>query len=354
MSLTNAIDFEDLGPGIVYGYEFNVDGIPQSLTTQVNFNRIPGKKHPTHGGKFKYLAGRLSTNPADNRNGYKVYRIGEDGTLVEIAKPPDADEAAENENEAYENENEEMDGTTEVEHPNASTSASAAAHAHAPDEIGPRIPIGTLAESVRGASWGSILSSLVTGGLVETKEMRELLDRKAKLKEELEDQLERSGLLGHGHGSSNFHGEQAAAHAITRLRRQITEIDDRLQALYREQHLRYKADGGRLGIAAACVGQNSRTFIESRIQTLEREIATIRAEHFSSYLDFGAGPPPEETAAMNRRISGLRAQIAALQVQLRDLPREEGEGCKVSRKSRQRKSRQRKSRRRRSRATRRR
>lgn len=339
-TLTNAIDFEDLGPGIVYGYEFNSEGIPQSLTTQVNFNRnkvLRNGIHPTHRGTFRYLDGPLSRNPADNLNGYKVYQIGEDGTLVEIAEPPDADEASEND---------EMYGTNEVEHPNASASAAA----HAPVEIGPRIPIGTLAQSVRGASWGSILSSLVTGGLVETKEMRELLDRRAMAKEELEAQLKRSGELGHGHGGSNFRGEELATATITRLRDEITEIDHRLQPLYREQHLRYKADGGRLGIAAACVGQNSRTFIESRIQTLEREIATIRAEHFSSYLDFGAGPPPEETAAMDRRIHELREQIAALQQQLAALPREEGGGCTISRKSRRRRN----TRRRRSRATRRR
>ena len=317
MSLTNALDFEDLVPGenIVYGYEFNAEGIPQSFTTQENFERIPGGLHPTHRGPFRYLVGPISANPAENRNGFKTYQIRGDGTFVEIAMPQNA------------------------------VAAAAAAHV----EIGPRMPIGTLAQSVRGASWGSILSSLVTGRLIQTDEMRELLDIMRELDKALKDQRDVSGRMGHGHGGS-FAETQAAADRIRELNDSRTQIDDRLAELYREQYMRYRHDGGRLGILAACFGQNDSTFIESRIRTLQREIDTIRAEHFSSYLNFGAGPPPEETEAMGRRISELREQITALQQQLAALPREEGVGCTVSRKSRRRRN----ARRRRSRATRRR
>lgn len=317
MPLTNAIDFEDLvaGPDFVYGYNFNSEGIPQSFTTQVNFNRIVGGIHPTHGGVFRYLAGPLSANPADNLNGYKLYQIRGDETFVEIAPPQ-----------------------------NAAAADAAAAYV----EIGPRMPIGTLAQSVRGASWGSVMSSLITGTLVETDEMRGLLDYMRSLETQLKDQREISRSMGHGHGGS-FAGAQAAADRIRELNEEIMHIDDRLATLYREQYLRYQADGGRLGILAACFGQNNRTFIESRIRTLQREIDTIRAaEHFSSYLNFGAGPPPEETEAMG--ISELREQITALQQQLAALPHEEGSGCTISRKSRRRRN----ARRRRSRATRRR
>jgi hypothetical protein len=238
----------------------------------------------------------------------------------------------------------------EIQEPtNSSSSAAAAANV----AIGPPIPVSTLAQSVRDTSWHNIASSVVFGTPVYTGEMRRLLEQIAGLSRDLRDVQMQSSLQGHGHGSQNFEGYMAASTRIRNLRAELARADDQFQRLYAIERDRYVGGGGRLGVVSACLGAGDRFFLETELGLIQRRLNAIQPDVLEQGLGGGTmatglgGEYEDEISDLTERQTNLRQQLAAL-------PREEGEGCKVSRKSRQRKSRQRKSRQRRSRATRRR
>jgi hypothetical protein len=334
----NAITKVNLDKGsIVYGYGFSSPGDPDvrnplNVVSAATFEMMRGYhppfgRHPLTRRPFQYL--RSVPPPTDKESGYVTYRLsGDKETLQEIQEPTNA----------------------VIGPPNASSSAAAAA---ANVAIGPPIPVSTLAQSVRDTSWHNIASSVVFGTPVYTGEMRRLLEEIAGLSRDLRDVQMHSSLQGHGHGSQNFEGYMAASTRIRNYRAALARADDQFQRLYAIERDRYVGGGGRLGVVSACLGAGDRFFLETELGLIQRRLNAIQPDVEEQARGMGTmatglwGLYEDEISGLTARQTNLRQQLAAL-------PREEGEGCKVSRKSRQRKSRQRKSRQRRSRATRRR
>jgi hypothetical protein len=328
---TNSIDMEDLVAGtIVYGFGFAPSDTefqrPSHLVSTVTFERMraqhpPSGRNPLTRRPFQYL--RSVPPPTDTQSGYITYRLsGDKETIQEIQEP--------------------INASTSADANAASAAASAAATAAAHNiVIGRPIPTATLAHSVRGASYGSIASSLLTGRPIETVAIRELLDYMRRVEMRLHDEREKYALMGHGHGSMNITRYETSVDLISDLEAELAYLDERLADMYADQHAAYHADGGRLGILAACFGQNNRTFLESRIRTLTREMDEIFGQHYAT---------THNTESLPNRYNQLRDQRQILLRELETLPRDEEGGCTISRKSRRRRN----TRRRRSRANRRR
>ena len=329
----NSIDAEKLVAGsIVYGYGFAPDDgkfqRPSHVISRETFERMRGY-HPPHGRHpftrrdFQYC--HSDPPPTDRDSVYATYRLsGDKETLQEIREPVNA----------------------VIGPPNASSSAATAA---ANVLIGDPIPISTLAQSVRDASWGNIVTSVVFGTPIYTMEMRTLLRDIARLSEELEEALSNSAHQGHGHGSQNFEGYRDANTRIRDLRAALARADAEFKRLEAREIDRYVGGDGRLGVASACLGAGDRFFIKTELGLIQRRLNAIQPDvegqargwgNMVRGLDYAH---EDEIAFLTRRQTNLEQQLAAL-------PREEGSGCTVSRKSRRRRN----ARRRRSRATRRR
>ena len=214
------------------------------------------------------------------------------------------------------------------------------------------MPRGTLASSVRSASLGSIVSSLVCGTPLYTTTIRDLETAIS----ELNDRLEALRASGHGHSTGGY-----AAASYPQNERVARQIQNRLAALTgilhrekKEESERLSAGGGRLGVLSACLGKSEISFILRELDNIRNQLDRLRPDVEEQARGIGTmaegiggmhGPRIEELTEAERQ---ARQKLRAAIIRRGDENRNGGGGgggcgrngrnCTISRKSRRRRN----------------